>query len=121
MLFAPDAIERNGSYNLYFCLSGGSEGVARSDRTEGPFGTAVRLPATGIDPAVFVDDHGAAYYDWGQIHAHGAPLNDDMMSLDVASQRSPLLTEEEHFFSEGSSMRRIGDTYYLAGIAAAFV
>jgi beta-xylosidase len=89
MLFAPDAIESNGSYYLYFCLSDGSEGVARSDRPEGPFRDAVRLPATGIDPAVFVDDDGAAYYYWGQIHAHGARLNGDMMSLDLPSQSSP--------------------------------
>jgi hypothetical protein len=39
MLFAPDAIESNGSYYLYFCLSDGSEGVARSDRPEGPSAT----------------------------------------------------------------------------------
>lgn len=37
LLFAPDCISRGGKYYLYFCLSDDSEGVAVSDRPEGPF------------------------------------------------------------------------------------
>lgn len=66
LLYAPDCICKNGTYYLYFCLSDGSEGVAESDSPVGPFKQSVRLPISGIDPAVFVDDDGQAYYYWGQ-------------------------------------------------------
>lgn len=112
-LYAPDAIEHGGRHYLYFCMADGSEGVAVSDRPEGPFTDPVRLPVTGIDPAVFVDDDGAAYYYWGQWSAHGVKLDADMASFDAREIRRALVTEQEHGFHEGSSMRRIGDLYYL--------
>ena len=40
-------------------------------------------------------------------------LNDDLISLDREAIVDDLVTEEVHYFHEGSSMRRIGDTYYL--------
>ena len=89
-----------------------SEGVAVSDRPEGPFADPVQLPCGGIDPAVFIDDDGQAYYYWGQLFSHGVKLNADMVSFDPEEIRDNLVTEEEHFFHEGSSMRKIGDTYY---------
>lgn len=111
LLFAPDCIEKNGKYYLYFCLNDGREGVAVGDNPEGPFYNAVQLPCGGIDPAVFIDDDGKAYYYWGQIHSHGVQLNEDMTSLSD-NVTDNLMTEEEHFFHEGSSVRKIGDTYY---------
>jgi hypothetical protein len=112
LLYAPDVAERNGEYFLYFCMSDGSEGVARSASPTGPFVDARQLPATGIDPAVFVDDDGSAYYYWGQLRAHGVKLNPDMVSLDAARVVHDLVTEKAHGFHEGSSMRKIGSTYY---------
>lgn len=112
-LYAPDAIERDGRYFLYFCLSDDSEGVAVSDRPDGPFGDAVRLPAQGIDPAVFVDDDGEAYFYWGQFAASGVRLHRSMTSFEAEHAVHDLLTEAEHHFHEGSSMRKRGDTYYL--------
>lgn len=50
LLFAPDCIEKNGKYYLYFCMADDSEGVAVSDHPEGPFGNPVQLPCGGIDP-----------------------------------------------------------------------
>ena len=111
-LYAPDAIGKDGKYYLYFCLSDDTEGVAVSDSPNGPFGNAVKLPVTGIDPAVFIDDDGSAYYYWGQFSANAAKLNPDMMSLDEGSIVEGILTEKEHHFHEGSSMRKRGDTYY---------
>ena len=111
-LFAPDCISRNGKYYLYFCTDDDSEGVAVSDRPECPFGDARQLPCGGIDPAVFVDRDGQAYYYWDQIHARGVPLNEDMVSFDSNKIVGNLVTEEEHYFHEGSSLRRIGNTYY---------
>lgn len=112
LLFAPDCLERGGKYYLYFCMPDDSEGVAVSDRPEGPFTNPVQLPCGGIDPAIFIDDDGQAYYYWGQLFSHGVKMNEDMMSFDAEEIKHDLVTEEEHFFHEGSSMRKIGDTYY---------
>ena len=78
LLFAPDCIEKDGKYYLYFCMTDDSEGVAVSDRPEGPFTDPVQLPCGGIDPAIFIDDDGQAYYYWGQLF-HGVKLNEDMI------------------------------------------
>jgi arabinoxylan arabinofuranohydrolase len=56
MLFAPDAIHRDGKYYLYFCMADSSEGVAVADKPVGPFNEPVQLPCGGIDPAVFIDE-----------------------------------------------------------------
>jgi len=112
-LYAPDAIHKDGKYYLYFCMSDNSEGVAVSDKPEGPFGHPMQFPCGGIDPAIFVDTDGQAYYYWGQIYANGVKLNPDMMSFDEENVVTNLVTEEEHFFHEGASMRKINDTYYL--------
>ena len=112
LLFAPDCIYKDGKYYLYFCMSDDSEGVSVSDRPEGPFEIVKQLPCGGIDPAIFIDDDGQAYYYWGQLFSHGVKLNDDMISFDANGVVNDLVTEEEHCFHEGSSMRKIGDTYY---------
>ena len=111
LLFAPDCLEKDGKYYLYFCMSDDSEGVAVSDRPEGPFKVVGQLPVGGIDPAIFIDDDGSVYYYWGQLFSHGVMM-DDMVTIDRNKIVDDLVTEEEHFFHEGSSMRRIGDTYY---------
>lgn len=113
MLYAPDAIKSDGRYYLYFCLSDDSEGVATSHQPEGPFRDAVRLPVKGIDPAVFIDDDGQAYYYWGQFSANVARLNNDMTSLQPDSIITGLLTEREHHFHEGISVRKRNGIYYL--------
>ena len=111
-LYAPDAIEKNGKYFLFFCMTDQSEGVAVADRPEGPYGSPVQLPCGGIDPAIFIDDDGQAYFYWGQIWSKGVKLDPSLTSFDPKDIVENLVTEEEHFFHEGSSMRRIGDTYY---------
>lgn len=116
VLFAPDAIERDGKTYLYMCDCLGHEGVAVSDRPEGPFHSAqpiVGADGDGIDPSVFIDDDGQAYYFWGQISLRGAKLNPDMTSLDLSTLRHGILTEQEHGFHEGSSIRKHGGKYYL--------
>ena len=112
LLWAPDCIYKNGKYYLFFCMPDDSEGVAVSDYPEGPFINPIQLPCGGIDPAIFVDDDGQAYYYWGQLFSHGVKMNDDMVSFAPENIVDNLVTEEEHFFHEGSSMRKIGDTYY---------
>lgn len=113
MLFAPDAIYKDGKYYLYFCMSDDSEGVAIADKPEGPFADPVQLPCGGIDPAVFIDDDGQGYFYWGQFYANGAKLKDNMAEFEEGTIVRNLITEEEHYFHEGSSVRKRGDTYYL--------
>jgi len=112
LLYAPDAIYRNGKYYLYFCTSGGTEGVAVSDKPQGPFVNPVRLPCGGIDPAVFIDDDGQAYYFWGQFRASGVKLKDNMVEFEEGSLLEHILTEEEHGFHEGISVRKRNGIYY---------
>ncbi|AJG98226.1 xylosidase [Clostridium beijerinckii] len=112
LLYAPDAISKNGKYYLYFCLSDITEGVAVSDRPEGPFSNPVQLPCAGIDPAVFIDDDGQAYYFWGQFRSSGAKLKDNMIEFEENSITNKILTEEEHGFHEGSSVRKRNGIYY---------
>ncbi len=111
-LYAPDCINKNGKYYLYFCMSDDTEGVAVADSPAGPFTNAVQLPVSGIDPAVFVDDDGTAYYYWGQFASHGAKLTPDMMHIEQDTIVDNLLTEQEHHFHEGSSMRKRNGIYY---------
>ena len=112
LLYAPDCMEKDGKYYLYFCMEDGSEGVAVSEHPDGLFGSFVKLPCKGIDPAVFLDEDGKAYYFWGQFSANGVMLNDDCRSFDSDRVVHGLVTEQEHYFHEGFSMRKIGNTYY---------
>ncbi len=115
-LYAPDCIYRDGKYYLYFCMRGNIEGVAVSDHPWGPFKDPVPIYGAdrdGIDPAVFIDDDGQAYYYWGQFHLRGAKLNSDMRTLDLSSIRRNLIDEKRHGFHEGSSMRKRNGLYYL--------
>lgn len=112
LLYAPDAISKNGEYYLYFCLSDSTEGVAVSDRPQGPFSNPIQLPCAGIDPAVFIDDDGQAYYYWGQFRSSGAKLKDNMTEFVEESVVNRILTEEEHGFHEGSSVRKRNGIYY---------
>jgi hypothetical protein len=89
--WAPDCVERDGTYYLYFCAET-KIGVAKAARPEGPFldplgapllqqGGAVR--AKTIAPHVFIDDDGQAYlyYGSGQNLAQVVRLGADMVSV----------------------------------------
>ncbi len=98
LLFAPDC--------MYYCVSDikGTEGVATSKNPLGPFinGKKIELKGIeGIEPAVFMDDDGQAYYIWSQFEAKIAKLKPNMMEMDTATIIMDLLTEKEHFFHEG--------------------
>ena len=117
-LYAPDAQYKNGKYYLYYCLASreNTEGVAVSDSPLGPFrnGTPIDVGRFNqIDPGVFIDDDGKAYYVWGQFNAKMARMNPDMMSIDTATIRENVVTEEEHFFHEGCYMIKRNGLYYL--------
>lgn len=116
VLYAPDVIYRDGRYYLYICGENNFEGVAVSACPEGPFLNAKVLEGAdgkSIDPSVFVDDDGQAYYFWGQFRLMGAKLNSDMVSLDLSSLNTCVLTEMEHGFHEGASIRKRNGKYYM--------
>jgi len=91
-MWAPDCIERNGKYYLYFPATskstkttrgGFAVGVAIADKPYGPF---VPQPepikgVKGIDPNVFIDKDGQAYLYWAQGNIFVAKLKDNMTEL----------------------------------------
>lgn len=115
-LYAPDAIEKNGKYYLYVCGSNNEEGVAVADSPAGPFSDAKRIEyadGDAIDPSVFVDDDGQGYLFWGQCTLRGAKLADDMMSIIPETLKNNIITEWEHGFHEGASIRKRNGKYYM--------
>ena len=83
-LYAPDCRYKNGIYYLYYCQPNrkAAEGVAMSKYPLGPFTSGSPMALGGIeeiDPAVFIDDDGQAYYIWGQFDAKIAKLNPDIV------------------------------------------
>lgn len=118
LLYAPDCMYRNGKYYLYYTLSSPkqTEGVATSDHPAGPFvnGKAIDLHGQNqIDPAVFVDDDGTAYYIWGQFTAKMARLKPNMMEIDPSTIKDSVITEKEHFFHEGGYLVKRKGIYYF--------
>jgi hypothetical protein len=114
-LYAPDMMYRNGVYYLYYCLSNSTEGVAVSKHPAGPFKNGQPIEgANQIDPTIFVDDDGQAYYYWGQFSAKGAKMNPDMKTIDKSSIVDGLVTEKDHFFHEGAFVFKRNGIYYMA-------
>jgi len=118
LLFAPDCMFKNGTYYLYYCLPDNqfTEGVAASPNPAGPFTGGRHIKLYGynqIDPCVFIDDDGQAYYIWGQFTAKMAKLKPNMMELDETTIRDSVLTESEHYFHEGGYMVKRNGIYYF--------
>ncbi len=93
-----------------------AEGVAVSDSPVGPFlnGTAIDVNGfSQIDPSVFVDDDGQAYYMWGQFEAKMAKLKPNMMEIDTGTIVEKVVTEEEHHFHEGGFLMKRNGIYYF--------
>jgi arabinoxylan arabinofuranohydrolase len=116
LLYAPDCMYKNGKYYLYYCQPGGVEGVATSTSPLGPFTNAKEIylkHKNQIDPAVFVDDDGQAYYTWGQFQAKIAKLNPNMTEIDTSSIVENVITEKEHYFHEGNYLVKRKGIYYM--------
>lgn len=116
LLFAPDVMFKNGQYYIYYCQPGGHEGVATSTSPTGPFRNAKPIYLKNknqIDPAVFIDDDGQAYYIWGQFQAKIARLKPNMTEIDTTTIVDNLVTEKDHFFHEGGYMVKRKGIYYF--------
>ncbi len=117
-LFAPDVIAKDGRHYLYYCTPdrNHAEGVAESTDPLGPFEMAEKLDLGSwdeIDPGVFIDDDGQAYYLWGQFSLKMAKLDSSMRAIDLSSLKTDVLTEGEHFFHEGAFLFKRAGVYYL--------
>lgn len=118
LLYAPDCTYYKGLYYLYYCIADPvhTEGVATSKSPLGPFlnGRNIDLGKNNqIDPCVFVDDDGKAYYIWGQFHAKVALLKPDRLSIDSTTIKDNIVTQQEHFFHEGGYMVKRNNIYYF--------
>ncbi len=118
LLFAPDCAYKEGIYYMYYCQPDhtGAEGVATSDSPNGPFVKGKKMELNGIeeiDPSVFIDDDGQAYYMWGQFTAKIAKLKPNMTEIDTSTIITNLVTEDEHFFHEGGYMTKRNGIYYF--------
>jgi hypothetical protein len=117
-LYAPDVQYRNGMYYLYYSMAAfqNPEGVAVSSSPLGPFVNKKPIYLKGfnqIDPCVFIDDDGQAYYIWGQFNAKVAKLKPNMMELDTTTIRENIVTQKEHYFHEGGYMIKHNGLYYF--------
>ena len=116
VLYAPDCIHSDGKYYLFFCMNNAIEGVAVSDHPWGPFTAPSPIQGANgdsIDPAIFIDDDGQAYYYWGQFSLRGAKMNKDMRTLNDSSVDRRIIDEKRHGFHEGASVRKRNGLYYL--------
>jgi arabinoxylan arabinofuranohydrolase len=118
LLFAPSAAYSNRKYFLYYCQPDRefAQGVAASTSPTGPFANGKPMNVGGynqIDPGIFIDDDGTAWYFWGQFTLKMAWLNPDMQSIDEETIRDSVLTESNHHFHEGAFMTKINGLYYL--------
>lgn len=116
LLYAPDIAYKNGMYYLYYCQNGDIEGVATSTSPKGPFTNPKEIYLKNknqIDPAVFIDDDGQAYYMWGQFQAKIAKLKPNMTEIDTTTIVDNLVTEKEHYFHEGGYMVKRNGIYYF--------
>ena len=113
-LYAPDLMRRDSTYYLFFDDPQGNEFVASGSSPTGPFTHATRIDGPQqIDPNIFIDDDGQAYYFWGQFAAKGAKMNADMRTLDLTTLRDSIVTERDHHFHEGSYVVKRGPYYYF--------
>jgi beta-xylosidase len=116
-ILAPDCHYKDGTYYLYYCQSSaGVQGVATSKSPVGPFSNAKKIDTKQydeIDPCVFIDDDGQAYYIWGQFTAKMAKLKPNMIEIDSTTIKDNIVTEKEHFFHEGGYMVKRNGIYYF--------
>ncbi|MDP4239697.1 MAG: family 43 glycosylhydrolase [Bacteroidota bacterium] len=121
-MWAPDCAYHNGKYYFYFPHPNKSPwnsnwkiGIAVSDKPASGFRvidtTLVGLPDSGeIDPCIFTDDDGQAYFYYGGGgHCYGAKLKENMIELDGALKSMTGLSD----FHEGTWVFKRNGIYYL--------
>ncbi len=93
--YAAQVVKHKEKYYWYISTNWSGIGVAVSDRPEGPFKDALGKPLLTnndcfasshswacIDPAIFIEDDGAAWIFWGNRECYYAKLKDNMIEID---------------------------------------
>ena len=140
--WAPEVIECNGKYHMFFSAREAKTeslriGTSISDNPLGPFEDPLGRPLfdfgyAAIDASVFLDDDGSRYLYYSrdcseniingihESHIYGVGLSDDMLS--VASQPVLLMRPEQRWeemsgyawrWNEGPIVRKHDSVYYL--------
>ena len=123
-MWAPDCAYANGKYYFYFPHPSGKSdwnstwkvGVAVSDYPDRDFKVVGYIPNLGdakamIDPCVFVDDDGSAYFYYGGGNrCVGAKLKDNMTEIDGTLQKMEGLSD----FHEATWVHKYNGVYYLS-------
>ena len=125
--WAPDCIERNGKYYLYYPTDKRHIGVAVGDTPHGPFHDPLGHPLISIDtpgvvcnrdfidPCVFIDDDGQAYLFMGQNTVCVVKLNDDMISYSKdGGDHGVYIIEGAYEFFEAAWVHKRDGVYYLS-------
>ncbi|WP_298477058.1 family 43 glycosylhydrolase [uncultured Maribacter sp.] len=128
--WAPDCIERNGTYYFYYPVERTKIGVAISDSPIGPFKDAIGKPLidnTGqvekigpepIDPAILIDNE-QAYMFFGCRELRAVKLQDNMTELDgdISTVKiNGIENDKENFggfYGEGPWVFKRKDTFYF--------
>lgn len=121
-MWAPDCVYKNGTYYFYFPHPSGTDwnntwkvGIATSKYPDRDFKVQGYIEGLGnafsmIDPNVFIDDDGQAYFYWGGGgRCVGAKLKDNMVEL--AEPLRPM--EGLKDFHEGTWVFKRNGVYYL--------
>ncbi len=123
-MWAPDCIYKDGTYYYYFPHPSGAGkdwgttwkmGVATSDNPTSGFKVQGYIPGLDplIDPNVFIDDDGQAYFYFGGAQpghpCQGGKLNENMMEIDGEMK---LMEGLEHFH-EGPFVFKRNGIYYM--------
>ncbi|SDM49103.1 Por secretion system C-terminal sorting domain-containing protein [Catalinimonas alkaloidigena] len=119
-MWAPDCAYKNGLYYFYFPHPSGTAwnstwkiGVATSSQPASGFTVQGYLPGleSHIDPCVFTDDDGQAYFYYGGGGVcQGGKLRDNMMEIDGAMQPMEGLVD----FHEATWVHKRNGLYYLS-------
>ncbi len=123
--WAPSAVERDGTFYLYFSNGASGIGVATATSPTGPFldpiGRALVDASTPgasgpnmwlFDPYVFIDDDGQAYMYFGgngESNVRIIRLNEDLVSTDGAA-----IAMTAPGFFEAAWMHKHNDIYYFS-------
>ena len=123
--WAPDCIEYNGKYYLYYPTDQDHIGVAIGNSPTGPFkdplgkplvsrnSPGISAPRDFIDPTAFIDDDGTPYLLVGQNALNIIRLNKDMISYDAKPVVLDKKKDLPHFF-EGIWIHKYHKKYYLS-------
>lgn len=119
-MWAPDCAYKNGTYYFYFPHPSGSPwnstwkiGVATSTKPASDFTVQGYIDGLDpmIDPCVFVDDDGKAYFYYGGGGVcKGGKLKDNMMEIDGSVQPMQGLVD----FHEATWVHKRNGLYYLS-------